>query len=49
MHENLNISANSNPKSKIHLMVIQELRWVLLAKPVSNEKSHGSVPLTRPC
>jgi hypothetical protein len=26
-------------------MLIQELRWVLLAKPVKNEKSHASVPL----
>jgi hypothetical protein len=32
--ENSNISANSKPKSKMLEMVIQELRWVLWAKPV---------------
>jgi hypothetical protein len=34
IHENSNNSANSKSKLKILYMVIQELRWVLLAKPV---------------
>jgi hypothetical protein len=34
MNKILNISVNSKPKLKILWMVIQELRWVLLAKPV---------------
>ncbi len=33
MHENLDISANLKPKSILY-MVLQELRWVLLTKPV---------------
>jgi hypothetical protein len=47
MHKNFNISANSKLKSKTHLVVNQEIRGVIVAKPVKNKKSHESEPLTR--
>ncbi len=39
MHGNSNISANSKPKSKTLQVVNQDLRWVIIAKPVKTKIS----------
>ncbi len=44
MHNKSNISANSKPIWKTLQVVNQELRRVLLAKPVYNKKSQASGP-----